>query len=192
MVMQQQKEYPPDLANCKDKFLVQSCAVTSTQAAQLAAPGSDAQKKAVFEAVFPAVEAGSPMPASVKEAKLRVAYISPAPPPSPVAEEGAGGAEGASPVGTPAFSPSAPGTDRAEAALANRELNAAVNSSVKLQKEMQQLNTQCTTLKAQLAERDAKLAQLRAGGASGRGVVPFTLVHLLLTALIAFVLGRYL
>ena len=195
--MQDQKEYPPDLANCKDKFLVQSLAVTPAQADSLASlvataasvPNSGDGKekhnsvKTAFDDVFAAPGAAA------KEARIRVAYVSPAPPPSPVAEEGPSGGEGASPVGV-LSTPSADGpSQRAEASLANRERAAAVDVSVKMQKEVQ-------TLRQQLAERDAKLAALR-GGAGGAavargGLVPFTLVHLLLTALIAFVLGRYL
>jgi hypothetical protein len=199
VIMQDQKEYPPDLANCKDKFLVQSLVVTSAQADSLSAtvavaaavPNSGEGKekhnsvKTAFDEVFAAPGAAA------KEARIRVAYVSPAPPPSPVAEEGPSGGEGFTPVGTPGFSP-APGdgpSQRAEASLANRERAAAVDVSVKMQKEMQ-------TMRQQLAERDAKLAQLRGGGggvaAARGGLVPFTLVHLLLTALIAFVLGRYL
>ena len=49
-------------------------------------------------------------------------------------------------------------------------------------------------LAAAQAERDALKAQLAGAGASARAAraaVPFTLLHLLLTALIAFCLGRF-
>ena len=67
------------MANCKDKFLVQSCCVSADKAA--------GDVSGLFSAE------GGP---SVTEAKLRVSYVSPAPPPSPVAEEGEPGNGGGS------------------------------------------------------------------------------------------------
>jgi uncharacterized protein (DUF2062 family) len=78
--------------------------------------------------------------------------------------------------------------------VAARERKAAEDTSTKLAKDAVSLSSQVDLLKKQLAERDAQIAALRGGGAvaAARGLVPFTLLHLLLTALIAFVLGRYL
>ena len=55
--MQSQKEYPADMANCKDKFLVQSCCVSADKAA--------GDVSGLFSAE------GGP---SVTEAKLRVSF----------------------------------------------------------------------------------------------------------------------
>jgi|APGre2960657444_1045066.scaffolds.fasta_scaffold01430_10 hypothetical protein len=189
--MQSQKEYPADMANCKDKFLVQSCCVSADKAA--------GDVSGLFSAE------GGP---SVTEAKLRVSYVSPAPPPSPVAEEGEPGNGGSTPskstpatafatfasgAGAPPASPP-PGerdTARAEAAVAARERTAALDAASKLQRELAALAAKHETLKAQLAEKDVKLAAARAS-APARALVPFTLLHILLTAIIAFCLGRYL
>jgi len=63
--MQAQRDWPADVAGCKDKFLVQSVASGGvTDFAELFAKGKE----------------------GIKESKLRVAYTQPAPPPSPVPE----------------------------------------------------------------------------------------------------------
>ncbi|KAK1295564.1 Vesicle-associated protein 1-2 [Acorus calamus] len=77
VTMQAQREAPPDL-QCKDKFLLQSI-VTS--------PG--ATQKDVLPEMF-TKESGN----TVEECKLRVLYVSPPKPPSPVHE---GSEEGSSP-----------------------------------------------------------------------------------------------
>ena len=65
VIMQAQREWPADVAGCKDKFLVQSVASGGvTDFAELFAKGKE----------------------GIKESKLRVAYTQPAPPPSPVPE----------------------------------------------------------------------------------------------------------
>ncbi|PSS04057.1 Vesicle-associated protein 1-2, N-terminally processed like [Actinidia chinensis var. chinensis] len=77
VTMQAQKEAPPDM-QCKDKFLLQSVAVS---------PG--ATPKDITSEMFNK-EAGH----VVEECKLKVIYVSPPQPPSPVAE---GSEEGSSP-----------------------------------------------------------------------------------------------
>ena len=63
--MQAQREWPADISMCKDKFLVQSTGSGgATDFAELFAKGKE----------------------DIKEAKLRVSYVQPAPPPSPVPE----------------------------------------------------------------------------------------------------------
>lgn len=65
VIMQAQREWPADVAGCKDKFLVQSVASGGvTDFAELFAKGKE----------------------GIKESKLRVAYTQPPPPPSPVPE----------------------------------------------------------------------------------------------------------
>ena len=169
--MQQQKEYPPDMNNCKDKFLVQSCVV----AASTADGGT----------VFTPEGAGAALSA-VKDGKLRVQYVSPAPPPSPVAEEaeGPGSSEkgaarsGSLPPRSPAFVAASPGLPGSAGKPGE--------SAESLRKELAALGAAHESAKAALAEKEAKLARL------GGGLVPFTLLHILLTALIAFALGRLL
>ena len=54
----------------------------------------------------------------------------------------------------------------------------------KLARQLAAVQTERDTLKAALASASGAAARARAG-------VPFTLLHLLLTALVAFCLGRY-
>ena len=69
VIMQAQREWPADISMCKDKFLVQSTGSGgATDFTELFAKGKD----------------------DIKEAKLRVSYVQPAPPPSPVPEVGGG------------------------------------------------------------------------------------------------------
>ncbi|KAG5538636.1 hypothetical protein RHGRI_019259 [Rhododendron griersonianum] len=77
VTMQAQKEFPPDM-QCKDKFLLQSA---------LANPGATA--KDITPEMFNK-ESGN----HVEESKLRVSYVPPPQPPSPVRE---GSEEGSSP-----------------------------------------------------------------------------------------------
>lgn len=79
VTMQAQKEAPPDM-QCKDKFLLQSVKVNEGTA-----------PKDITAEMF-SKEAGH----VVEECKLRVVYVSPPQPPSPVAE---GSEEGSSPRG---------------------------------------------------------------------------------------------
>ena len=67
VIMQAQREYPPSLADCKDKFLVQTCTVSSD----------------VKEASPDIFETGI---GDIKHTKLRVVLLGPQKPPSPVPE----------------------------------------------------------------------------------------------------------
>lgn len=80
VTMQAQKEAPPDM-QCKDKFLLQSVITTA-----------GATPKDITPEMF-SKEAGH----VVEECKLRVIYVAPPQPPSPVAE---GSEEGSSPKAT--------------------------------------------------------------------------------------------
>ena len=65
VIMQAQRDWPSDIAGCKDKFLVQSVpSGASTDFTELFAKGRE----------------------DIKETKLRVSYTQPAPPPSPINE----------------------------------------------------------------------------------------------------------
>ena len=137
----------------------------------------------------------------MSEAKLRVQYTSPAPPPSPVSEdagEGAaatpgalpgagGGAAGGAHADAPVVPQSADAKAAragAEAAVAARERAAAVEDRAELARRLAAVQTERDGLKQQLSAAAGAAARARAG-------VPFTLLHLLLTALVAFCLGRY-
>ena len=66
--MQAQRERPPSLSDCKDKFLVQSCIV---------GPGVTEASQDIFE---------SRSATDIKHTKLRVVLLGPPEPPSPVPE----------------------------------------------------------------------------------------------------------
>lgn len=102
VTMQAQKEAPPDM-QCKDKFLLQSVKVNDGTTA-----------KDISAEMFNK-EAGH----VVEECKLRVVYVSPPQPPSPVAE---GSEEGSSPRGSVSENGNANGAELVYAtrALADR------------------------------------------------------------------------
>ncbi|GAA0151890.1 membrane trafficking regulatory protein [Lithospermum erythrorhizon] len=133
VTMQAQKEAPPDL-QCKDKFLLQSV---------VASPGASA--KDITPELF-SKESGN----HVEECKLRVAYVPPPQPPSPVRE---GSEEGSSPrasvsdtliVNAPEINSVSSDMEPQEKSsevksLINRlseEKNAAIEQNNKLQREL--------------------------------------------------------
>lgn len=164
VTMQAQKETPPDL-QCKDKFLLQS----------VIAPEGTAAKDITPE-MF-SKEAGH----VVEECKLRVLYVSPPQPPSPVPE---GSEEGGSPRGSVSdnghlsgsesgvpsrgFSDShdKPAETRTLIAKLTEEKNAAIHQNNKLRQELE------------LLRREAN---------KGQGGVSFMLV--ILVGLIGIILG---
>ncbi|KAJ7944748.1 Vesicle-associated 1-1-like protein [Quillaja saponaria] len=138
VTMQAQKESPPDM-QCKDKFLLQSVKTND-----------GATTKDINAEMF-SKEAGH----VVEECKLRVVYVSPPQPPSPVAE---GSEEGSSPRGslsengnvngsefsnaTRAFEPqdkSAELQARSLISKLNEEKNSAIQQNNKLRQELELL-----------------------------------------------------
>ena len=134
VIMQAQRDWPADVAGCKDKFLVQSVASGGvTDFTELFAKGKE----------------------GIKESKLRVAYTQPAPPPSPS------------------------GTEDTAATAVSR-----MPSDVPgLQRELERFRIKNESLSADLN------ASLRTKDGAARG---FSLLHLLITAIVAFIIGRYL
>ncbi|XP_061341071.1 vesicle-associated protein 1-2-like isoform X2 [Gastrolobium bilobum] len=123
VTMQAQKEAPPDM-QCKDKFLLQSVKTND-----------GASPKDITAEMFNK-EAGH----VVEECKLRVVYVSPAQPPSPVPE---GSEEGSSPRGSVSENGNANGSDFTQArALISRlteEKNNAIQQNTKLRQELELL-----------------------------------------------------
>lgn len=182
VIMQQQKEYPADFNNCKDKFLVQSVAVDAATADALAKGTKD------YADLFAQTS-------GIAEAKLRVAFVQPAPPPSPVPEEGDGDDRAVSPApfSTPAPQTAAGGggdagarheVTKAQLLVETSEKNAAIADRARLQKELAETRQKYESLRTELSFSQT-------GKAAARAAVPFTLLHLLLTAILAFCLGRY-
>ncbi|XP_027334402.1 vesicle-associated protein 1-2-like isoform X2 [Abrus precatorius] len=123
VTMQAQKEAPSDM-QCKDKFLLQSVKTPD-----------GASPKDITAEMFNK-EAGH----VVEEFKLRVVYVSPPQPPSPVPE---GSEEGSSPRGSVSENGNANGSDSTQArAIISRlteEKNNAIQQNNKLRQELELL-----------------------------------------------------
>ncbi|KAJ3672638.1 hypothetical protein LUZ60_007359 [Juncus effusus] len=158
VTMQAQKDAPPDL-QCKDKFLVQSI-ITS--------PGISA--KDISQEMF-TKESGN----KVEEVKLRVVYIAPANPPSPVPEE--------SEEGT---SPRTSDVSARRALLGQSDNNSAETASMiaKLTEEKNSAVHQNRVLKQELDNLRREIAKQQAGS--------FSLLYVVLFALIGILLGYFL
>lgn len=142
VTMQAQKEAPPDM-QCKDKFLLQSVIAHN-----------GATVKDITPEMF-SKEAGH----VVEECKLRVLYVSPRQPPSPVLE---GSEEGASPrgsvsdnghfsasesvVASKAFAESQDKSSEPKALIAKltEEKNAAIHQNNKLRQELELLRREAS------------------------------------------------
>lgn len=151
VIMQQQKETPPDLAACKDKFLVQSVVV------------DDVKDSNDFTVLFAKEKKDL-----IKEAKLKVSYIVPNAPPSPVPEHDEADYE--PPSRTPG-----------NASVLEHERNAALAEADRMRRELGQYVTQVEKLRTQVDGKGGKSAS----------IAGFSLIHLLLTALLAFLIGRF-
>ncbi|TYI15056.1 hypothetical protein ES332_A08G161600v1 [Gossypium tomentosum] len=123
VTMQAQKEAPPDM-QCKDKFLLQSVA---------ASPGTAA--KDITPEMFNK-ESGN----HVEECKLRVVYIAPPQPPSPVQE---GSEEGSSSTASVSDNGSLNASEftsaRSRISKLAEEKNAAIQQNKSLQQELELL-----------------------------------------------------
>ncbi|CAN6697962.1 unnamed protein product [Malus baccata var. baccata] len=159
VTMQAQKEVPSDM-QCKDKFLLQSV---------VASPGTTT--KDITAEMFNK-ESGH----NVEECKLRVLYVAPPRPPSPVRE---GSEEGSSP-------------------RASVDNGSAAASEFKAQHEHQDNSSEARTLIARLTEEKISAIQqnnrlqqeldvLRRGANKSAGGIPF--IYVLLVGLIGIILG---
>ncbi|XP_057462425.1 vesicle-associated protein 1-1-like [Actinidia eriantha] len=161
VTMQAQKEAPPDM-QCKDKFLLQSVAVS---------PG--ATSKDISSEMFNK-EAGH----VVEECKLKVIYVSPPQPPSPVAE---GSEEGSS--------PKASMLDNGN--LNTSEVTRGFVESHDKSSEVQALVSKLTEEKTAAVQRNNKLRKelelLRRESNKSPGGVPFMFV--IIVGLLGIILG---
>lgn len=164
VTMQAQKEFPPDM-QCKDKFLLQS--VIATHGASV---------KDITPEMF-SKEAGH----VVEECKLRVIYVSPPQPPSPVPE---GSEEGGSPRGSVSDNGHFSGS---ESATASR----AFGESQEKPTEAKALIAKLTEEKNAAIHQNNKLRQeldlLRREASKSQGGVSFMLV--ILIGLVGIILG---
>ncbi|KAI5328486.1 PREDICTED: vesicle-associated [Prunus dulcis] len=167
VTMQAQKEAPPDM-QCKDKFLLQSVKTNDG-----AAP------KDITPEVFNK-EAGN----VVEEFKLRVVYVSPPQPPSPVPE---GSEEGSSPRGSVMENGNVNGAEFSNAAkafseqLEPQERSAEARSLIlKLTEEKNKANQQSNRLRQELE-------LLKRQGSKSRGGV--SILFVIIVGLIGLLLG---
>mmetsp|Transcript_22609 Transcript_22609/g.31509 ORF Transcript_22609/g.31509 Transcript_22609/m.31509 type:complete len:259 (+) Transcript_22609:222-998(+) len=189
VIMQQQKEAPSDLHACKDKFLVQSVPVEE-----------DAQRADLDYTDLFTKEKDK---GTISEIKLRVLYEVPNPPPSPVPEN-----EEAEMNDLP-VSTSSPFTAAASTmpssgaagdmqtkyqnaiaslAVATNERNAAASESDRLRREL-------TSMASKVEKLEVASSQIKKSEptlAASKAAAGFTLMHLLITAIIFFLLGYFL
>ena len=163
VIMQAQREWPADINQCKDKFLVQSKGSGGvSDFTELFAKGKD----------------------DIKESKLRVSYVQPAPPPSPVPEgeeekepaEGGVGAAAAERPGLLRMFSSKPEFDNAKAEAKAARDASMPNDVATLQRDNDRLRLKNESLTTDL---NMALQNNKSGvGGASRG---FSLLHLLIT-----------
>lgn len=174
VIMQAQKEYPPDLSNCKDKFLVQSVLMSagSTGGAELNAELFDKSNST-----------------NITDTKLKVVLVAPPAPPSPV------------PEGDEAEEPSAKVTTRTtderhyttldDLAASTEEVNTLKETVKKLEKDKASLSQKLQMLELRMEGKATVASRTDASQALLTRSAGFTLLHLVLTAIICFLLGHY-
>ncbi|PNH12276.1 Vesicle-associated protein 1-1 [Tetrabaena socialis] len=188
VIMQAQKEYAPEFANCKDKFMVQTTLLGETEQIEKDTFSKEDRK-------------------DMKEYRLRVTIEGPAAPPSPVPEANEGAddeaaarsaaaAASASSAPPPAIAPSAP----AEGTPVDSRLRTAMDNLVAATGDNQQLKSQVDRLQREREEmrRQLDAYQLQQGAkvaaaapAKAAAKPQLLMIQLLLVAIIAFVLGHY-
>jgi hypothetical protein len=189
VIMQAQKEYPPDFANCKDKFMVQLVVLGEEEQIDKDTFNKDVRR-------------------DLREARLRVILDGPAAPPSPVPEAHVEGHDGDQGTTARAASgeagPSAPAASPVPAAAGGdtARLRSTLNDLSTVSSENTQLKVQLDRLSKERDELRKKLdmIELQAGTSRpGQAVKPtdpalrfrVTIVHIILVAIIAFLVGHY-
>jgi len=167
--MQAQKEVP-DYGNVRDKFLVQSRAMKSGE--QLTPE--------VFSKTYT-------QDRELVETRLRVVYLPPQTPPSPVPEE----------TSESQFTPRpAGGTTDHNASDDSKTTTAqyAASRQVEVDKQYDKVRQERDDAIAKVKGLEAELASVKSNQTmmlNKAGVAGFSLIHLLLTSIICFLLGRY-
>lgn len=162
VIMQAQKEFPTDFAkDCKDKFMVQTVAL---------ADGEEVDKDSLFK---------DTTREGLKEARLRVVLEGPAAPPSPVAEDEEERLHAAPAEVKPSPARPKPASN-----------DIAASEGMYMRGKIDKLSQECEGLRRQL---DA--AQLHAATSSRASKsspkFQLSLLHLILVAILAFILGHY-
>ncbi|XP_019420369.1 PREDICTED: vesicle-associated protein 1-2-like [Lupinus angustifolius] len=167
VTMQAQKEAPPDM-QCKDKFLLQS--VKTNDGASPKDISADMFNK----------EAGH----VVEECKLRVVYVSPPQPPSPVPE---GSEEGSSPRGSISENGILNGSDFTEVARGFTERPEALEKSAEARAHISRLTEEKNNAIQQNSKLRQELELLKREGSKNRGGVSF--VFIILIGLLGIIMG---
>ncbi|GIL51704.1 hypothetical protein Vafri_7641 [Volvox africanus] len=187
VIMQAQKEYTAEFANCKDKFMVQTTVLGEAEQIEKDTFNKEARK-------------------DLKEYRLRVTIEGPAAPPSPVPEANEADDEGVA-VRVAAVPPAAPAPQLAPSPAAepavDPRLRNAVDNLHAATVENQQLKAQVDRLQRERDElrRQLDIFQLQGGafktGASApqqAASVPkpqLSMAIVLLVAIVAFLVGHY-
>lgn len=167
VIMQAQKDFPPDFQNCKDKFLVQT-----TYLAEGEQVGQDTFKKEVRKE-------------QMKEARLKVVLEGPLPPPSPVPE--ANETEEYTQADQPAPTDRALKTTLGNLADATAEMNAIKLQLQQATKERDDLRMKLDMLELQKVGTDATPTP----AAVQKKKFQMSLIHLVLVAILAFLVGHF-
>ncbi|XP_058764408.1 vesicle-associated protein 1-2-like [Vicia villosa] len=167
VTMQAQKEAPADM-QCKDKFLLQSVKTNDGVSA-----------KDITAEMFNK-EAGH----VVDESKLRVVYVSPPQPPSPVPE---GSEEGSSPRGSVSENGNANGPEFAQVTRGFSERPEAQDKSAEARALISRLTEEKNTAIQQISKLRQELELLKREGNKNRGGVSFIVV--ILIGLLGLIMG---
>lgn len=181
VIMQQQKEWPSDAAMCKDKFLVQTVAV-----------GAGASQQPDDLAALFSKESG----ARVTETKLKVSYVMATAAVSPIPEHEGDDGMDSSYMPRSSYTPTtSAGGEKYENAMASlgvatEERNNAIKEAKKLRQELSTAVQQVELLQHAVASKQGGVAG-KGSMASSKKTFAFSILHILLTALFAFLLGRF-
>ncbi|XP_030538206.1 vesicle-associated protein 1-1-like [Rhodamnia argentea] len=166
VTMQAQKEAPPDM-QCKDKFLLQSVKVNDGIAA-----------KDITAEMFNK-ELGN----VVEECKLRVVYVAPPQPPSPVPE---GSEEGSSPRGSVSDNGNINGS---EVASVTRSFDEPQDKSVEARALIKKLTEEKNNAIQQSNKLRQEMELLRREGSRNQGGISFMIVVII--GLLGIILGYF-
>ncbi|KAF8056759.1 BRIX1-1 [Scenedesmus sp. PABB004] len=164
VIMQAQKELPPDFASCKDKFLVQVKALEAGE-----------------EITQDTFKAGK----GVKDTKIRVLLEGPPAPPSPVPEVNEVDEDAPSRAhadGLSSAAVTAPGADPASLGQENRALRA----------QLERLLAERDALRTKLDKAGRGAAAAPGGSRASAGPSVASVLPVLLVGLLAFLVGHYL
>ncbi|KAE8696838.1 Vesicle-associated protein 1-4 [Hibiscus syriacus] len=164
VTMQAQKEAPPDM-QCKDKFLLQSV---------VASPGAD----------FTPEMFNKESEHHVEKCKLRVVYVAPQRPPSPVRE---GSEEGSSPRGSVSDNGSLNVAELSYVSRAHVERHERQYKSSDVRSVISKLTEEKNSAIQQNNKLQQELGLLRREAKRNQGGIPF--VYIFLVGLIGIILG---